>query len=36
MEYKRLVHELVEKIADENKLERIYKLVLYLYLKEED
>lgn len=35
-ECKKAIHELIEKIQTEVNLRRIYKLVVYLYEKEED
>lgn len=36
MKYKAAILDLVEKIRCEKTLKRIYKIVLYLYIKESD
>lgn len=36
LSYRKAIHELVERIHSESSLRRIYKLVLFLYEKEDD
>lgn len=36
LSYRKAIYELVEKIHSESSLRRVYKLVLYLYEKEDD
>ncbi len=35
MDYKKMIIEMVEKVQDEYILKRVYRLLEYLYLKEE-
>lgn len=35
MDYKKMIVELLDKVQDQNTLKRVYKLLEYLYLRED-